>query len=155
VTAAALRRRGFEVMVFERAPRLRQQGTELGLWTNAVAALHELGFGDLLDGIAEPVERLVFQSAEGEQLNEIRLDRIARRFSAPSVNVHRSELLSVLARGVGEGLINFGAQCAGFEQDAEGVTVRFIDGDEHRADLLVSADGANSAIRRVIHGEDE
>ena len=154
VAAAVLRRRGFEVAVFERAPRLRQQGTGLGLWTNAVAALHELGLGDLLDGIAEPVERLVFLSAEGEQLNEIRLDRIARRFSAPSVNVHRSELLSALARCVGEGTITFGARCTGFEQDPDGVTVRFADRSEYRADLLVAADGAGSEIRRAIHGED-
>ncbi|MDQ3284925.1 MAG: FAD-dependent monooxygenase, partial [Actinomycetota bacterium] len=155
VAAAALRSRGFEVVVFEQAPRLRQQGSGLGLWTNAVAALHELGIANILDGIAEPVQRLVFLSAQGERLNEIRLDRIARRFSAPSVNVHRSELLSAVAGEVREEAITFGARCVGFEQDARGVTVRFDDGDEHRTDLLVSADGAGSAIRRAIHGEDE
>ena len=45
--AATLRNRGFEVVVFEQAPWLRQQGAGLGLWTNAVAALHEIGLGDL------------------------------------------------------------------------------------------------------------
>ncbi len=87
MAAAALRSRGFEVVIIEQAPQLRQQGTGLGLWTNAVAALYELGLGDVLNGIAEPVQRLVFLSGEGERLNEIRLDRIARRFSAASVNV--------------------------------------------------------------------
>lgn len=154
VAAAALRRRGFEVVVFEQASRLRQQGTGLGLWTNAVAALRELGLGDLLEGIAEPVQRLVFLSAEGERLNEIRLDRITRRFSAPSVNVQRSELLSAVAREVGEEIITFGVHCVGFEQDAEGIAVRFVGGGEYRADLLVAADGAGSAIRHAIHGED-
>jgi 2-polyprenyl-6-methoxyphenol hydroxylase-like FAD-dependent oxidoreductase len=54
---------------FEQAPQLRQQGTGLGLWTNAVAALRELGLADILDSIAEPVQRLVFLSGEGERLN--------------------------------------------------------------------------------------
>lgn len=54
VAAAALRCRGLGVVVFEQASRLPQQGTGLGLWTNAVAELHELGLGDLLDGIAKP-----------------------------------------------------------------------------------------------------
>jgi 2-polyprenyl-6-methoxyphenol hydroxylase-like FAD-dependent oxidoreductase len=153
VAAAALRSRGFEVVLFEQAPRLRQQGTGLGLWTNAVAALHELGIADILDDIAKPVQRLVFLSAEGERLNEIRLERITRRFFAPSVNVHRSELLSALMREVGEETIVFGARCAGFEQDTQGVTVRFVDGGEHRTGLLVSADKTGSAIRRAIHGE--
>jgi 2-polyprenyl-6-methoxyphenol hydroxylase-like FAD-dependent oxidoreductase len=69
VAAAALRSRGFEVVGFEQAPQLRQQGTGLGLWTNAVAALRELGLADILDSIAEPVQRLVFLSGEGERLN--------------------------------------------------------------------------------------
>lgn len=155
VTAAALRSRGFEVEIFERAPRLRQQGTGLGLWTNAVVALRELGLESLLSGIAEPVERLVFVSAEGDQLNEIRLDRIARRFSAPNVNVHRGELLKALAEAVSSETIAFGKRCVGFEQDADGVSVRFADGTESRADLLVAADGAGSAIRRAIHGEED
>ena len=154
VVAAALRCRGFEVVVFEQAPRLRQQGTGLGLWTNAVVALRELGLEDLLGGIAEPVERLVFLSARGERLNEVRLDRISRRFSAPSVNVHRGELLNALAGAAGYETIVFGARCVGFEQDAWGVTLRFADGTERRANLLVAADGAGSEIRRAIHGKD-
>lgn len=155
VTAAALRRRGFDAEVFEQAPWMRQEGTGLGLWTNAVTALRGLGLDGLLNGIAEPVERLVVLSAKGKQLAEIRLDPTARRFSAPSVNVQRGELLEALAGAVGSGAISFGARCEGFEQDADGVLVRFADKTERRADLLVAADGAGSFIRRAIHGEED
>ncbi len=63
---------------------------------------------------------VVFLSARGERLNEVRLDRISRRFSAPSVNVHRGELLNALAGAVGHETIVFGARCVGFEQRMPG-----------------------------------
>jgi 2-polyprenyl-6-methoxyphenol hydroxylase-like FAD-dependent oxidoreductase len=153
--AAALRRRGLDVSVFEQAPGLREQGTGLGLWTNAVAAFRELGLEGLLEGIVEPIEHMRFLSARGEQLTEIGLERTARRFRASSVNVHRGELLGALAAAVGDGVIEFDARCVGFEQDAGGVTARFADGSERRADLLVGADGSGSTIRRLVRGEDD
>ena len=153
--AAALQRRGFDVSVFEQASELREQGTGLTLWTNAVAALREMGLAQPLDGIAEPVERMVFLSSSGGCLNEAELERGTGRLSAPTVNVHRGELLRVLAEVLDEDAIVFGARYAGFEQDGGGITVRFADGIEHRADLLVAADGAGSLVRRAIHGEED
>ena len=155
--AAALRRRGVDAAVFERATRLRREGTGLSLYSNAVAALRELGLEDVLDGIAEPVERVVLLSARdgGRFLNEAAMGRSADRSSAPSVSVHRGELLGALAGAVGDEAITLGARCAGFEQDAGGVTARFEDGAERRAGLLVGADGVGSAIRRAVRGEEE
>jgi 2-polyprenyl-6-methoxyphenol hydroxylase-like FAD-dependent oxidoreductase len=42
-TAAALCRTGHEVRVFERYPEIEPLGAGLVLWSNAVAALRELG----------------------------------------------------------------------------------------------------------------
>ena len=153
--AAALQGRGVDVTVFEQASELREQGTGLTLWTNAVAALREMGLAQPLNGIAEPVERMVFLSSSGECLNEAQLERGTGRLSEPTVNVHRGELLRVLAGLLDEDAIVFGARYAGFEQDGSGITVRFADGTEHRADLLVAADGAGSQVRRAIHGEED
>ena len=141
--------------MFEQAPGLREQGTGLTLWTNAVAALREMGLGKTLNDVAEPVERMIFLSSSGERLNEAELQRGTQRLSAPTVNVHRGELLGALAGVLDEDAIVFGARYAGFEQDEGGVTVRFADGTEHRADLLAAADGAGSPVRRAIHGEED
>lgn len=154
--AAALRRRGVEAEVFEQATRLRQSGAGLSLYANAVAALRELRLEDVLDGIAEPVERVVFLSARGggRFLNEAVIGRTAG-VTAPSVSVHREELLGALARAAGDGAMTFGARCVGFKQDAGGVAVRFEGGAERRSGLLVGADGAGSAVRREVRGEEE
>ena len=76
-------------------------------------------------------------------------------FRTPSVNMRRSEFLAALAGALGEEAIEFDTRCVGFEQDADGVTVRFADETEHRADLLIDADGAGSTIRRLVRGEDD
>lgn len=44
--AIALRRRGWDVTVLERAPVLREVGAGISLWPNAIRALDLLGVGD-------------------------------------------------------------------------------------------------------------
>src|SRR3954452_5634145 len=44
--AIALRRVGIEVVVYERAPELREVGAGISLWANALRALDYLGAGD-------------------------------------------------------------------------------------------------------------
>lgn len=43
-----------------------------------------------------------------------------------------------------------GHRLVGFDQDAEGVTARFADGSQARADALVGADGIHSTVRSVL-----
>jgi 2-polyprenyl-6-methoxyphenol hydroxylase-like FAD-dependent oxidoreductase len=56
----------------------------------------------------------------------------------------------VLAQGLGDVELRTGMKLTGFEQDPDGVTVRFADGTEERGAALIGADGRNSAIRRQL-----
>ena len=47
-TAVALRRAGWDVEVFERAPELGEVGAGLSLWRNALAALDRIGLLETL-----------------------------------------------------------------------------------------------------------
>jgi 2-polyprenyl-6-methoxyphenol hydroxylase-like FAD-dependent oxidoreductase len=61
-----------------------------------------------------------------------------------------SALYRGFLRAVDEGRYHLGEECIGFDQDADGVTVRFAGGRVERADLLVCADGINSIGRRLL-----
>ncbi len=51
--------------------------------------------------------------------------------------------------------VRLGTAAEALEQDADGVSVRFSDGSEGRYDLVIGADGLNSATRAAIGITDE
>jgi 2-polyprenyl-6-methoxyphenol hydroxylase-like FAD-dependent oxidoreductase len=67
-------------------------------------------------------------------------------------------LRPLLIKALGKGLddvLDLGSKCIGFDQDADGVTVRLEDGREERGAFLVGADGIDSTIRpRLFPGND-
>ncbi len=67
------------------------------------------------------------------------------------VALHRSVSRVTLRRLLLTGLedrVHFGRKCTGFELNGESVTALFADGTSATGDVLVGADGVNSAIRR-------
>jgi len=64
-----------------------------------------------------------------------------------STSVNRLTFREVLAAGL-DGRIAFGHELSGYETEAGGVRLHFADGQSADADVLVGADGVNSAVRR-------
>lgn len=151
--AIGLRQLGYDVAVFEQAPVLEPVGAALSLWKNALDALAELGLWQQLENASLPEVHGGVWNWDGELLVEADAAGLKRRFGRTLAAVHRADLQETLAAGLGEGQMTLGRQCIGFEQDADGVTVRFADGGEERADLLIGADGLHSAVRAQLHGE--
>jgi 2-polyprenyl-6-methoxyphenol hydroxylase-like FAD-dependent oxidoreductase len=148
--AVALQRVGIEAAVFERAPDLKEVGAGLSLWSNAVKALGRVGLADAVVARGSVIERAQTLTADGRLLSEAPLGDISRAAGAPSICVHRADVQQVLAAAVGE--VHLGATCAGIDEDAGGVTVRFAGGRTERGALLIGADGVRSAVRAHLHG---
>jgi len=158
VTAAlALQQAGAEGSVFERASDLGriQVGGGVHLWNNATRALQQLGLGDAIREAGAVVEQMEWYSWRGQLLGSGPVRDTTKQIGAPAVGLTRPALHGVLAGALAEGTVTLGAECTGFEQDAEGVTARFADGREERADALIGADGLYSAIRSQILGESQ
>ncbi len=152
-TASALQRQGIGVTVFERNPELREIGAGLTLWANGVQVLRSLGLGDALAAVSARLTHFECWSWRGRRLGSMRLDTIERRVGAPSVGIHRADLLRLLAGEVSQGSIQVQAHCVGFRAEPEHVVARFDDGREQQTDLLVGADGLYSVIREQLLGK--
>ncbi|MCZ8518363.1 MULTISPECIES: FAD-dependent oxidoreductase [Paenibacillus] len=70
----------------------------------------------------------------------------------PHTAVNRRTLRQILLSGMEE-KVRFGTAAVRFEQDGQGVRLHLSDGSIAEGDLLVAADGINSAVRRQLMPE--
>jgi 2-polyprenyl-6-methoxyphenol hydroxylase-like FAD-dependent oxidoreductase len=131
-TGAAFSRAGHDVQVFEQADGLRASGLAINLWSNATSLLPAFGIpADRIPG--QPFSRMVWR-AGGREVTSMALP--AR--GLPHVNVERAELLNALAAALPADAITYGTRCTDVAALAR----------DH--DLVVVADGANSALRTAV-----
>lgn len=153
-TALALQQAGFAVTVFERAEALREVGSGLPLWTNALRALYKLGLTEQINELGESIAAGHVSTWRGTMLADLRMEdiKLLKRLGTINMVVHRAELLNMLVDAVGRDKIQLGMTCTGFRQDGSQVYACFANGQEVRGDLLVGADGLHSVIRAQLFG---
>src|SRR5258708_22709866 len=81
-------------------------------------------------------------------------DAGTKRWGAPLYNIHRADLIDILAKAVPEGVLRLAAQCVRFEQDVDGVTVELASGERLRCDALIGADGIHSVAPEPLRGQE-
>jgi 5-methylphenazine-1-carboxylate 1-monooxygenase len=158
LTAALhLQRRGFDVSVLESVQTIRPLGVGLNLLPHAIRELTLLGLDQKLAAISIPTAELSYHNKSGQLIwREPRGLNAGYRW--PQYSVHRGRLQMLLLEAAQERLgrdnIRTGLHLESFDQDAEGVTARFIDratgrpAGEARGDVLIGADGIHSVVRR-------
>ncbi|GHE47946.1 monooxygenase [Streptomyces longispororuber] len=154
-TALALRRSGWRVTVLERAASLEPVGSGIGLAPNAQRALDVLGLGDGVRELAAWQGGAGLRTPNGRWLVRTTSDATARRFGGALVLLHRATLVDLLVGALPGDCLRTGA--AARLADAGGpdrpAVVTTADGDDLEADLVVGADGINSAVRATLFPE--
>jgi 2-polyprenyl-6-methoxyphenol hydroxylase-like FAD-dependent oxidoreductase len=146
--ALALHQSGIEAAIYERAPAFAEIGAGMSLWPNATRVLASLGVLDEVVARGETFTQFDLRRSDGRAISEISMEG----FATPSLCLHRADLQQVLHRALRAVPLEPGRSVQSFDQDPDGVTVRFADGRAARADGLVGADGIHSAIRAQLHG---
>ena len=139
--------------VYEQADELRAVGAGLTIWANAIRALRLLGLADEVIRAGSKIERGELRTAEGRVLSRSHPGELEKRFGEPTVAIHRADLHEILLNALQPGTVRLNAKCSGFQQDEEGVTANFADGQTSRASMLIGADGIHSIIRQELFPE--
>lgn len=147
--AIALRQAGWDVRVFERSASLRELGFGLGLAPNAMAALRELGVGDVVHRRAFEPLRAEARRMDGTVLKRAEIPR--GLLGGPFVVAMRPALYGALLEAAGSGIVRPGNEATGFTLTGPLVTLHLSDGSTAEGDLLVGADGFRSIVRRQLH----
>lgn len=152
--ALALKRGGIESRIFERAEKLQEIGAGLTLWANAVKALQKLGLEEITHSAFNLADGEIY-SWQGERLSSLPAAKLKRRFGAGNLAIHRAELQAALVAEVGTATLELGHACCGFEQDSQGVSVKFTNRQQVRGRALIGADGLHSAVRAQLFGQEK
>ena len=155
-TALALSRAGVSVRVLEQAPEFGEVGAGLQLAPNASRHLRDWG---LLDEVMEhgvlPTRITMLDAVDGATLTSLDLAEVARRYGAPYVVIHRSDLHAILVeacRRAGVDLVTNAAVTDVLIEDA-GATVMCA-ARRDTAEIVVGADGLQSKLRGRINDDE-
>jgi salicylate hydroxylase len=153
--AVALRQRGFEVALYERAAKLEEVGAGLQIGPNGVKVLRALGLEDeLMRNAFEPYSIMSVTWDEGRlRFRQLLKDVSREKYGAPYLTAHRADLHNLLRRAAGQAPLHLGANCVGADTVNGTAVVRFADGSTAEADVIVGCDGIRSAIRAQHFGD--
>jgi len=156
-TALALLRQGIEPIVLERAPQLTEVGAGIQIAANGTIVLRDLGLEAALASIATvPSGFDYLELSTGRRLYYAPLGEEAEaRYGALLYNVHRADLIELLAKALPPNVIRLGVECASVSQDDEGAYVTLQNGEVIRGDAVIGADGIHSAVRTALRGPEE
>jgi salicylate hydroxylase len=143
--ALALRARGLNVTVFERALSPREAGAGISIQPNAARLLKRIGLHDRLENIGTRTVGLSLRTSRGEPV-----PTPPASADNPSYQVHRVELLEMLNDAQAESAVRFGHHCTGVRETDAGVRLSFANGITADADIVVGADGIHSIVQREI-----
>lgn len=153
-TAIALTQAGFAVAVHERSARLVDQGAGITLAPNATRVLYHLGLGEALEATSVTPPMTEYRHYRtGEVIMRMMTKDFRSLYGAPYMRLHRWDLQHAMIgrlETLAPGALNLDARVERVVPHGQGVDIRFADGREETADVVVAADGIRSGIREAL-----
>ncbi|MGW7258785.1 FAD-dependent monooxygenase [Streptomyces sp. NPDC054834] len=152
VLALALARRGADVDLVEISPQWFGVGHGITIQGNALKALRSVGVLDRVLDRAVPFDIMRLRRADGGLVTELATPHTGGPDLPSTAGALRSDLQNALCDAVyAQGVrVRLGLTVTRLDQSPVHVDVAFSDGATGRYDLVVGADGINSAMRGLI-----
>jgi salicylate hydroxylase len=155
--ASCLMKAGHRVEIYEQAPKLGEIGAGIQISANAMHVLRDLGLESAIRAAGVQPAAYVFRLYDtGEEIQRFSLsDEHERMHGAPYTQLHRAdfhELLAGKAKEFDPDVVRLNRKAVGYNENENGVELRFDDGSSARGDLLIAADGLKSQVRAQMLG---
>lgn len=161
--AVALCRQGWRVTLLEQASEFGEVGAGLQLSPNGVRILEALGIMPFLEQTSfEPEAVEMRNGLSGKPVFRLEMRETAlKRWGARYLNVYRPDLVDGLLQGLqpylqsGQLQLHNGQRVCGYRQSPDELLVELEGKELIEADVLVSADGIQSALRQQMQNHEK
>ncbi|QQQ77332.1 FAD-dependent monooxygenase [Saccharothrix sp. 6-C] len=152
-----LRHHGFSVTVLERAPGPRQGGQAVDVRGVALDVVDRMGLGERVRAARTRMRGMSVLDGEGNEL--FRSEEYALssgRLDGEDVELLREDLVALLHETTADQVEHvYGDSVTTLREEEHGVRVELEHGGFRTFDLVIGADGAHSAVRRLAFGPEE
>lgn len=143
--AGILARRGWNVCVHEAKPEVREIGAGLFITSNGLSVLEDMELLDSLAGRGAEITRAEMLDGNAKVIDEWPLTGANRTWLFTRRTLMRTLYTAACEAGA---MVHTGSKVRTGGDPAG--TIQLADGDEHHGDLVISADGCHSVIRRCV-----
>lgn len=150
-----LSRLGHEVLLVERAPRLRTGGYILNLWGIGYDAIERMGLLPTLLALQYDTDELRMVDVQGRTRGYYSSQVLQRLANGRIASLARSDIAAAI-HGLLDGRVEtiFGDSIATIEDDGVRASICFERGASREVDLVIGADGLHSRVRQIAFGPD-
>tara|TARA_B100000674_G_C37954462_1_gene968863 strand:+ start:1895 stop:3067 length:1173 start_codon:yes stop_codon:yes gene_type:complete len=156
--ALALKQKGHNPIIYEKADVLSELGAGIQLSPNANKVLAHLGLmKELKQEVFEPEAFQFLHYQTGKVLAEQTLKNFSlKRYGSPNYDIHRADLQKILLKGIDkEGIeIEKGSEIIDLHQETDRAIIKTKE-KVIESDIVIGADGIHSIVRKKLWGMDQ
>ncbi len=147
---------GWEVLLVEKAPGLREEGYMIDFLGSGYDVAKRMGILPRLKAVEYPVSQITNVDSDGNTASTIDYELFRRLKDGEILSLMRGDLEHVLYESLSDAVeIRYDLTVDEITQNGRGVTVGLTDGTQEQVDLLVGADGIHSRVRELTFGDEE
>ena len=149
-TAIALEQKGITTRIFEQAQQIKQVGAGIILANNAMQVYDKLGLRKIIEENGNPISTMHITKANLQPLSSIDLAYFERKNKIKNIAIHRGKLQQILIDHLKSSKIELQHQLTSIEKNTDDYTLKFENGNQIQASIILGADGLNSVVRQSI-----
>jgi len=149
-TAIALKKKGFEVRIFEQSEILTSTGAGIILASNAMQVYEILGLKEEIEKKGKIIASMEITKKNLDSISSMDLKYLESRYNVATVAIHRADLQDILIKALGDVEINLGYKLISIRRDSSSNILEFDNGIFEQSVALIGADGLHSTVREIL-----
>lgn len=151
-----LKKYGFEPVIIEHAPSLREGGYMIDFWGLGFDVAERMGILPNLEKAHYNIPTLEYIDENNHHKGGISIEKMRAAVNFRHYNLLRGNLVRIIYDLVSPSVdIIFDRSIQSVNQDDNTVNVALTDGSTRSFDLLIGADGLHSNVRSLVFGQEE